>query len=108
MDQTLVSGATINVQLKSGTNNFHGELYEFHTDNLLKARPYFLPTGQPLPKNLDNNFGGTLGGPILRNKLFFFASYEGDLNRQSGVQTLTLPTAAMLAGDFMDYKYDHL
>jgi hypothetical protein len=99
-DQTLVSGATINVQLKSGTNNFHGELYEFHTDNLLKARPYFLPPGQPLPKNLDNDFGGTLGGPILRNKLFFFASYEGDLNRQSGVQTLTVPTAAMLAGDF--------
>ena len=99
-DQTGASGATINVQLKSGTNHFHGELYEFHIDNFLAARPYFLTPGDSLPPNVDNDFGGTLGGPILKNKLFFFASYEGDIDHTSYVSTATVPTAAVLAGDF--------
>ncbi|HUZ94482.1 MAG TPA: TonB-dependent receptor, partial [Edaphobacter sp.] len=89
-----------NVQLKSGTNHFHGELYEFHIDNFLAARPYFLTPGDSLPPNVDNDFGGTLGGPILKNKLFFFASYEGDIDHTSYVSTATVPTAAVLAGDF--------
>ncbi|MGH9587576.1 MAG: carboxypeptidase regulatory-like domain-containing protein, partial [Acidobacteriaceae bacterium] len=99
-DQTLASGATINVQLKSGTNHFHGELYWFHNDNLFAAAPYFSTPGSPLPPNLDNDLGGTLGGPILKNRLFFFASYEGDFQHSSYVSTATIPTAAMLGGDF--------
>jgi hypothetical protein len=97
--QTLASGSTINVQLKSGTNQFHGELYEFHIDNLLAARPFFLRSGS-LPTILDNDLGGTLSGPIIRNRLFFFTSYEGDFASQSSVDTLTVPTPAMLTGDF--------
>ena len=99
-DQTLVGGAAINVQMKSGTNQFHGSAYEYHEDNALKARPFFLPAGQRKPKNINNDLGGTLGGPIIRNRLFFFASYEGEFTRSSVGQFGTVPTAAMLAGDF--------
>jgi hypothetical protein len=59
---TLAAGATVNVQLKSGTNQFHGEAYEYHEDNVLKAKPFFLPPGQNKPKNIDNDAGGTIGG----------------------------------------------
>lgn len=97
--QTLSSGATINVQLKSGTNQFHGSGYIYHIDNLWAARPYFLRAGA-LPKNIDNDYGGTVGGPILKNKLFFFASYEGDYTSSASQVIMTVPTAAMLAGDF--------
>jgi hypothetical protein len=99
-DQTLVGGAAINVQMKRGTNTFHGSLYEYHEDNALKARPFFLPAGQGKPKAIDNDPGGTLGGPIIRNRLFFFASYEGDFTRSVTGQFGTVPTTAMLKGDF--------
>lgn len=99
-DQTLVGGAAINLQMRSGTNAFHGSLYEYHEDNVLKARPFFLPPGQSKPKDIDNNPGATLGGPIIRNRLFFFASYEGDFTRSVAGQFGTVPTAAMLNGDF--------
>ncbi len=100
VSQGMASGATINVQLKSGTNQFHGELYEYHEDNALKARPFFLPAGQGKPKSIDNDFGGTLGGPIIKNKLFFFGSYEGDFLREISGQFATVPTASMILGDF--------
>ena len=99
--QTLSAGATINVQLKSGTNQLHGEAYEYHIDNLWAARNFFQPTGA-LPKDTDNDLGGTVGGPILKNKLFYFVSYEGDFTSQDTLATLTVPTPAMLSGDFTD------
>jgi Carboxypeptidase regulatory-like domain len=99
-EQGLASGAQINVQLKSGTNQFHGSLYELHQDNALKARPYFEPTNQRLPKLIDNDFGGTIGGPIIRNRLFFFGSYEGDFLVQGSSSFQTVPTAAIRNGDF--------
>lgn len=97
--QSLASGATINVQLKSGTNEFHGEAYEYHVDNTFAARPYFYRTGD-LPKNVNNDYGGTLGGPIIKKKLFFFASYEGLWSSSSQQVIMTVPTPAMLTGDF--------
>lgn len=100
-DVTLAAGATINVQLKSGSNQFHGELYEYHEDNALKAKPFFLPAGQGKPKSIDNDVGATLGGPILKDRLFFFASYEGDFLRSDSGQFATVPSAAMLEGDFI-------
>ena len=100
VSQGMASGATINVQLKSGTNQFHGELYEYHEDNALQARPFFLPADQGKPKSIDNDFGGTLGGPIIKNKLFFFVSYEADLLRQVSGEFGTVPTASMLLGNF--------
>ena len=99
--QGLASGATINVQLKSGTNRFHGELYEYHEDNALEARPFFLPANQGKPKSIDNDFGGTLGGPIIKNRLFFFASYEGDFLRQVSGEFGTVPTDAIKNGNFL-------
>lgn len=97
--QALASGATVNVQLKSGTNQFHGSAYLYHIDNLWAARPYFLRTGT-LPKNIDNDFGATFGGPILKKKLFFFVSYEGDYTSAASQVIMTVPTPALLTGDF--------
>jgi hypothetical protein len=97
---TLAAGATVNVELKSGTNEFHGELYEYHEDNALKAKPFFLPSGQNNPKSIDNHVGATLGGPIVKNKLFFFASYEGDFLRSETGEFATVPTPAMIQGNF--------
>jgi hypothetical protein len=99
-DQTLVGGASVNVQMKSGTNQFHGSAYEYHQDNAIKARPFFLPADQRKPKDINNDLGGTFGGPIVRNRLFFFASYEGEFTRSVAGQFGTVPTAAMLSGDF--------
>src|SRR5262245_13718401 len=72
----IAGGASINVTTKSGTNELHGALFEFHNDNALNARPYFLPGNQQKPKRIMNQFGGALGGPILKNRLFYFVSYE--------------------------------
>lgn len=96
----MAGGSAVNVQIKSGTNQIHGSLFEFHADNRLKAKPFFLPAGQGKPKYIDNQFGGSIGGPVLRNKLFFFGSWEGSYNRQTGSSFVTVPNAAMRAGDF--------
>src|SRR5437016_4424824 len=98
-EQGLAGGAAVNVQIKSGTNSLHGSLFEFHTDNHLKAKPFFLPVGQDKPKLVDNEFGGAIGGRIKRDKVFFFASYEGGLHRELATQFGTVPTAAIKAGD---------
>lgn len=98
-DQGLSGGMSANVQMKSGTNELHGSLFEYHFNKAFKARPYFLPAGQQKPKAINNQLGGTLGGPIVRDKLFFFGSYEGEFDRQTGGRLLTVPTAAIRAGD---------
>ncbi|MBM3745075.1 MAG: TonB-dependent receptor [Acidobacteria bacterium] len=98
-DQGLSGGMSANVQLKSGGNTLHGSLFEHHFDNALKARPYFLPAGQRKPKAINNQLGGTLGGRIIRDKLFYFASYEGEFDRQTGGRLLTVPTAAIRSGN---------
>ena len=82
-DQGAVNGAGIRVQIKSGTNSFHGTAYEYNENNTLKAKPYFQPSGDPKQKYIDNDSGGTIGGPIIKDKLFFFGSYEGDRLRQA-------------------------
>ncbi|MEO6924605.1 MAG: TonB-dependent receptor [Bryocella sp.] len=69
-------GDVVNVITKSGTNNFHGEVFEFLRNDALDARNYFATPGTKTPLRL-NQFGGNLGGPIVHNKLFFFANYEG-------------------------------
>ena len=99
-DQGLAGGAAINVQMKSGTNQMKGSLFWFHGDNAMKAKPYFLPPGERNPKWIDNQAGGTMGGPIKQNTLFFFGAYDGQFDRRTGAQLLTVPTAAMRRGDF--------
>ncbi len=98
-DLGLSGGMSANVYIKSGTNDFHGSLFEYHYDEALKSRPYFLPSTEKKPKALENQTGGTLGGPIVRNKLFFFGSYQGTFDRQTAQRFGTVPTAAMRMGD---------
>jgi len=84
-EQGLAGGAAINVQIKSGTNDVHGSAFEYHTNQHLKAKPFFTPADKVSPKIVYNQFGGTVGGPIKRDKLFYFVSYEGTFDRRSGV-----------------------
>jgi hypothetical protein len=92
------SGASVSGVTKSGTNNFHGDLFEFHRNDLFNARNYFAEKHGTLKRN---QFGGTLGGPIKQNKVFFFGGYQGTTIRSDPQdRKYFIPTAAMLAGDF--------
>jgi hypothetical protein len=95
----LAGGAAVNVSIKAGTNDLHGSLFEYHNSNATKAKPFFLPAGERKPKAIFNQLGGTIGGPIVRNKLFFFGSYEGTFDRQFGSRLETLATPAIRRGD---------
>lgn len=76
-EQGMVNGAEVNVQTKSGTNRFHGDAHEFHTDDQLKNQAYFNnPATFRRPLNIFNQYGGAVGGPIKRDKLFFFGDWE--------------------------------
>jgi hypothetical protein len=97
--QGFAGGAAVNVQVKNGANQIHGSAFEYNFNNGLIARPFFLAAGQPNPKSILNDFGGTVGGPIKKNKLFYFASYDGDLTRQNASGYETVPTAAIKAGN---------
>ena len=105
-EQGMAGGAAMNVTIKSGTNSFHGAGWEYHTNSQLKARNYFYClyscTGDPNhpPKNLNNQFGVMVGGPIKRNKLFFFADWERTTRRQAASALRTVPTTALRNGDF--------
>ncbi len=94
----------VDVVTKSGTNRLHGEAFEFVRNNQMQARDFFNVNGagvpaQPGPCHL-NQFGFDFGGPILKDKLFYFVNYEGYRRTQSNVQNATTPTAAMFTGDF--------
>src|SRR5438034_1681683 len=83
---------------KSGTNALHGDLFEFLRNDLFNARSYFATKSSSLKRH---QFGGTAGGPVIKNKLFFFGGYQGTTLRQDPQDTRQfVPTAAMLAGDF--------
>ncbi len=89
-------GAVVNVVTKSGTNEFHGSAYEYHTDNALKALNRFNPAGFRKPKYIMNQFGGSVGGPIKKNKLFFFTDWESTQRRMLASRTLTVPNPAAI------------
>jgi hypothetical protein len=92
------SGAAVNSVTKSGTNDFHGDLFEFVRNDLFNARNYFAVKQSTLKRN---QFGGTAGGPIIKNKLFFFGGYQGTTVRQDPANLKSfVPTDAMLDGDF--------
>jgi hypothetical protein len=90
------SGAVTNVILKSGTNNYHGSAYEFHRNSELNARNFF---DKSVGHLVYNYFGGNIGGPIKKNKLFFFADYLMVKDHQANANTITIPSAALLAGN---------
>src|SRR5450432_819974 len=94
-------GATINVITKSGSNLFHGSAYEFFRNTQLDARNFFAKPGGPKAQYQQNQFGASLGGPIRRDKLFFFADYEGFRKRQGTFASVnTVPTLAERTGNF--------
>src|SRR5262247_3208887 len=101
-----VTGATVNATLKSGTNDFHGNLFEFLRNDALDAQPWGnnrtkALTGIPVAKAKlrQNVFGGTLGGPIKKNKLFFFVDYQGIVQRTGGGGSLAVAPDAWRKGD---------
>lgn len=92
-------GGVVNATLKSGTNEIRGNLFEFHRNNSINARNAFSPSNAKL---IQNQFGGMVGGPIIKNKLFFFGDYEGFRQRQESLFNRTLPTVKMRTGDFSE------
>ena len=100
-------GAKVLVSTKSGTNNFHGSLFEFHRNSAVSANPFFFnrnvrpgETGQKQPQYIRNQFGGTFGGPIIGDKTFFFVSYQGTLVRKAQSATSTVPSQEVRNGNF--------
>jgi len=91
------AGANINVAIKSGSNGFHGSLFEFLRNDVFDARETFSARKQ---KFRWNQFGATFGGPIRKDQTFFFGNYEGFRLRREGNSLTTVPTAAMMRGDF--------
>jgi carboxypeptidase family protein len=94
------ASALINVATKSGTNAFHGSLFEFGRNDRFDAPNYFHPSGEPKPSLNQHQFGGTLGGRLARDRTFFFVSYEGQRSRRSATRTFSVPSDAVRRGDF--------
>jgi Carboxypeptidase regulatory-like domain len=93
-------GNVFNVISKSGTNRFHGALYEYFQNDDLNARSYFNAAPQAKAKQRFNYFGGSLGGPVIKEKLFFYFNYQKLENPENSVNTVSVPTSAMKAGCF--------
>src|ERR1043166_9608174 len=91
------SGAIVNIVTKSGTNNFHGSLFEFFRNNKLDARNFFNPDSDPQTAFRNNQFGGALGGPIKRNRTFFYFAYEGQHERVGLNSTARVPDPREIA-----------
>jgi hypothetical protein len=97
------AGGLVNMLTKSGTNLFHGTAYEFLRHDLFDAKNFFTNrAGEDKPPLRRNQFGGTLGGPVLQNKTFFFGSYEGFRERRATTLIGTFPTEKMHVGDFSE------
>jgi len=96
------TGSVVNLVTKSGTNQIHGSAYEFFRNDIMDARNFFSDERFPKPSLRLNQFGGTLGGPVVKNRTFFFLNYEG-FRRKAGITRITnVPTLAQRAGDFTD------
>ena len=100
VEKGLTAGAATDVITKSGTNQIHGSLYGFNTNNALIARYYFDYTNQKPALNIQNNYGATVGGPIKKDKLFYFFNWDGYWQRQGEFATSLIPPEAYRNGDF--------
>jgi len=99
------AGGVVNVASKSGSNEFHGSAYEFLRNKVLNANTFFAnANGTGKPAFTQNQFGATAGGPVKKDKVFFFAAYEGYRQRQGSTFLATVPLPAMNTGDFSGYK----
>jgi hypothetical protein len=95
-------GAVVNATTKSGTNQFHGSAWEFLRNDKFDARGYFESPTDPKAPYKQNQFGATIGGPLIKEKVFFFGDYEGTRINQSTTVFETVPTVAETHGDFSD------
>jgi hypothetical protein len=99
------AGAVLNATIKSGTNQFHGAAWEFFRNDALDAANYFEnANGLPKGRFQQNQFGATLGGPIIHNKTFFFVDYEGTRANQAIPYTSTVPTATEVSSGFTNFS----
>ena len=96
------SGAVVNASIKSGTNSFHGSLWEYFRNDILNTKQYFDQEIDKIPEYRQNIFGGTIGGPVYRNKLFFFADVQGNRVVHGNNEILTVPTTLERLGDFSE------
>lgn len=94
------AGAQVNVVLKSGGNALRGTAYEFFRDGRFDARNFFVPAGEPTPEYRRHQFGLSGGGPLVRNRTFLFADYEGARSREGITRVTTVPSERERAGDF--------
>ncbi len=99
-EQGMAGASAITVVTKSGTNDIHGSAFEYHDDQHLKARNFFQTPGTTKPLSIYNNYGGTIGGPIKKNKLFYFVSFDGTGQRTGSPAFYTVPTDAFKLGNF--------
>jgi hypothetical protein len=103
-EQGMSGGAAVSVVTKSGTNRWHGVAFEYNSNSYWGAKNLFFnpntPAGPKTPQRIDNQFGGTLGGPIKHDKLFFFMSWEGTTTAERGNRLLSVPTAQIRGADF--------
>jgi Carboxypeptidase regulatory-like domain len=96
-------GGVVNLQIKSGTNQLRGSAFEFHRDSMFDANNFFNNrAGRAKPEFKQNQFGGTAGGPVFKDKTFFFVSYQGHRENQGQTFLSTVPTLAMRGGDFSE------
>src|SRR3984885_10053549 len=96
-------GAVINATIKSGSNSLHGSAFEFARNSALDTRQYFEQPGTAKAPYSQHQFGGTIGGPILRNKLFYFVDYQGSRVSTSSIDFSSVPQPAEIDGDFSNY-----
>ena len=100
----LTAGAATDVITKSGTNQFHGQLYAYHTDEALDAQNALVHTANgKAPKNIQNNDGVAIGGPIVKNKVFFFGNWDGFFQRQNPADINLIPPVDMRNGNYTAY-----
>jgi hypothetical protein len=94
------AGGVVNVSMKTGTNEIHGSLFEFFRNSRFDALPYFQPTGGGRPAFLQNQFGATLGGPVQKNRTFYFVSWQSSREINAAPQIGSVPVATVRAGHF--------
>lgn len=100
------AGAVVNATIKSGTNSFHGSVFEFLRNSHLDATPYFQPAGDGKPQFIQNQFGATLGGPIIKNRTFFFFAWQSSREVNAAPQLAIVPTLKQRAGIFSSAIYN--
>jgi Carboxypeptidase regulatory-like domain len=97
------TAGVVSVQTKSGTNSFHGTGFEFYLSDALQARNPFSQAAGSIPETTRHRFGGSIGGPITRDRFFFFGDYQGLRSTDGGSRLLTVPTEAARTGDLSAY-----